>query len=432
MAPPEIKGFQLLSLFMKDISIVTGHLSKMMTSNYSSDHSTSCCQQGKPTARSNSWKHRYHSEDKNSVVYKTSILQNDTSTRTPVFKTKKSFRQPTASLSVGEDQERMKRNKCSKSLIELAAYPIENTGSKVCSGNTTVNFSSDSDLSPTCKPNTLEEYSKEINATTINKDSNSSSNQPDANNNKNYNEKEHNSKPTNVCTGSNINTDLSKAIDMTVTKTNDERISKDSSNKSPSLVTSNRNSTNFSKRNNTNLSSNINKETNNDTSTKTKRTNATITVNKEKPFKSQKSSNTICSNSLQTKIKEIQENTIGDAIQIKDEIQRFILKRTIRQSTTIKETISKTLKNITIDIDSAINIDKKIFPNKDYNELNNYIEEIKKQKQSFYFEFLNKEEIQICNSFYDSDYTTREELYFNNSKTPNIMMKTINKYSCYY
>ncbi|MBW0579568.1 hypothetical protein O181_119283 [Austropuccinia psidii MF-1] len=56
MAPPEIEAFQCLSLFMKDISIFTGHLSKMMTSNYSLSDSTSYCREKKPTAWSEAWK----------------------------------------------------------------------------------------------------------------------------------------------------------------------------------------------------------------------------------------------------------------------------------------------------------------------------------------------------------------------------------------
>ncbi|MBW0548454.1 hypothetical protein O181_088169 [Austropuccinia psidii MF-1] len=105
----------------------------------------------------------------------------------------------------------------------------------------------------------------------------------------------------------------------------------------------------------------------------------------EKTFNSKKSSNTICSSSLPTKIRETQENKIGNATKVKDEIQRFIVKRTIGQSKTLKEIISKTLKNITMDIDSEINIDNLFFPNQDYNELRIYIKEIKKGEESFHF-----------------------------------------------
>ncbi|MBW0552345.1 hypothetical protein O181_092060 [Austropuccinia psidii MF-1] len=196
-----LQAFNRMALLMKDITLITNHLSNIMTTKKSIDQSACRRQQGKPTACLNAWKHR-----------------------TPVFKTKKPFRRPTEALPVGEYQERMKHNKYSKTLTELAAYPINNTGSEVCSGNTTVNFSLDSDLSPTCKPNTLEEYSKEITVNSIKKDSNSSSNQPDTNNNKIYNEKEHNSKPMTICTVSNINTDLSKAIDMTITENNEKGI----------------------------------------------------------------------------------------------------------------------------------------------------------------------------------------------------------------
>ncbi|MBW0556888.1 hypothetical protein O181_096603 [Austropuccinia psidii MF-1] len=94
----------------------------------------------------------------------------------------KPFKQPTASLAVGYDQERMKHKECSKSPTELATDQKENTGSEVYSGNTTVNFSLDSDLSPAYKSNTLEEYSNSLasrglNANTSKKDRNSSANQ---------------------------------------------------------------------------------------------------------------------------------------------------------------------------------------------------------------------------------------------------------------
>ncbi|MBW0535957.1 hypothetical protein O181_075672 [Austropuccinia psidii MF-1] len=127
-----------------------------------------------------------------------------------------------------------------------------------------------------------------------------------------------------------------------------------------------------------------------------------------------------------------QEKNITDASKVENETQQFIARRRIKQPTLLKEAISKTLKNITMNIDSATNIDRLFFPNEDYNKLKIYIEEIKKHKKSFYFEFLNEEEIQICNNFYDSDYTTRKQIYFNNSKIQNIIMKIFNKYSCYY
>ncbi|MBW0508047.1 hypothetical protein O181_047762 [Austropuccinia psidii MF-1] len=89
---------------------------------------------------------------------------------------------------------------------------MENTGSEVCSGNTTVNCSLYSDLSPTSKPNTLEEYSKGTNTNTIKKGRNPSSNLPDTNIMKVYNKEEHNLKPTTIHTSSNINKSLSKTM----------------------------------------------------------------------------------------------------------------------------------------------------------------------------------------------------------------------------
>ncbi|MBW0481955.1 hypothetical protein O181_021670 [Austropuccinia psidii MF-1] len=63
MVPPEIEAFQHLSLFMKDISIVTGHLSKMMTSNYSFNYSTSCRRGRKPMTRLEAWKKDHSQEE---------------------------------------------------------------------------------------------------------------------------------------------------------------------------------------------------------------------------------------------------------------------------------------------------------------------------------------------------------------------------------
>ncbi|MBW0493288.1 hypothetical protein O181_033003 [Austropuccinia psidii MF-1] len=142
---------------------------------------------------------------------------------------------------------------------------MEDTGSKVSSGNRTVNFSSDSDLSPGSKPNTLEEYSsslasKRINEHTIKKDRNSSThiktiinninrlsstNQPDANSNAIYEMDEQNLKPDTSCISSDINENLNETIETTLTKTNNDGTSKDFSNRTSYLASSNRNTTNF-------------------------------------------------------------------------------------------------------------------------------------------------------------------------------------------
>ncbi|MBW0548860.1 hypothetical protein O181_088575 [Austropuccinia psidii MF-1] len=158
--------------------------------------------QGRPTACSNAWKHRYHSDNKKAVICRTNILQNDVGTSALIFK--KPLRQPTESLSVGDNQEKTQCSKRSKTLTELAVDCMENTCWEVCSGNTTVNCSLDSHLSPTSKPNTLEECNNGIKSNTIKKGSNPSSNLPDANTKNIYNKQEHNLKPTTIHTSSNI------------------------------------------------------------------------------------------------------------------------------------------------------------------------------------------------------------------------------------
>ncbi|MBW0550579.1 hypothetical protein O181_090294 [Austropuccinia psidii MF-1] len=191
MAPPETKALQCLSLFMKDLSIVTCHLSKIMTSNNSSSHFAFCCWGRKPTTHSESWK-KYCSQDKYCSYDSISLPPTaKIQSRSPKTANELSLRsmQPTGSQYISRNQERTQHIKCSKSLTEVAADHLDNTGSEVCSGNTTVKCSLDSDLSPTSKPNTLEEYSKGTNTNTIKKDKNPSSNLPDANSMKVYNKR---------------------------------------------------------------------------------------------------------------------------------------------------------------------------------------------------------------------------------------------------
>ncbi|MBW0581214.1 hypothetical protein O181_120929 [Austropuccinia psidii MF-1] len=128
---------------------------------------------------------------------------------------------------------------------------MENTGSEVCSGNTTVKLSLDSDLSAASKHNTLEEYCKGTNANTIEKGSNPSSNLLDANSKKIFNKEEHNLRPTTIHNSSNINKSLSKTMDSTVTKINYDIISKDFSNRSPYPLTAKRKTKDINPTNNT-------------------------------------------------------------------------------------------------------------------------------------------------------------------------------------
>ncbi|MBW0488092.1 hypothetical protein O181_027807 [Austropuccinia psidii MF-1] len=54
--------FHRMSLSFKDVSLVTGHLSKMMTSRYSFNHSTCPRRRRKPTTCSEGWKIRHFSD----------------------------------------------------------------------------------------------------------------------------------------------------------------------------------------------------------------------------------------------------------------------------------------------------------------------------------------------------------------------------------
>ncbi|MBW0495796.1 hypothetical protein O181_035511 [Austropuccinia psidii MF-1] len=116
---------------------------------------------------------------------------------------------------------------------------MENTGSEVFSGNTTVNFSLESILSPACKPNTLKDCSKEIDANTIKTKNNPgnnpkpkisnfvrplSSNQYETNTNKGYIKKGQMSRPNTSRASSRINEIELATIDTTINKNKEETI----------------------------------------------------------------------------------------------------------------------------------------------------------------------------------------------------------------
>ncbi|MBW0512435.1 hypothetical protein O181_052150 [Austropuccinia psidii MF-1] len=148
IAPHEIEAFQCLSLFMKDISIFTGHISKMMTSNYSLSHSTSCCWGRGPTARSEAWK-KDHLQGKSCSYDSLSLpptekIQSNSPKTTDELSSRST--QPKGSQYSSKNQEKTQCSKYSKSSTE--ADCMENTGSEVRSGNTTVKFSLESILSP--------------------------------------------------------------------------------------------------------------------------------------------------------------------------------------------------------------------------------------------------------------------------------------------
>ncbi|MBW0489334.1 hypothetical protein O181_029049 [Austropuccinia psidii MF-1] len=83
IAPHEIEAFQHLSLFIKDIRIVTCHQSKMMTSNYSLSHSTSCCRGRNPTAWPEAWKKGHPQDESCSYDYLSSPPTANAKSRIP-------------------------------------------------------------------------------------------------------------------------------------------------------------------------------------------------------------------------------------------------------------------------------------------------------------------------------------------------------------
>ncbi|MBW0489359.1 hypothetical protein O181_029074 [Austropuccinia psidii MF-1] len=190
---------------MKEMSNIIHNLSVMMKDNCRFNQYTPCRQHRKQTTRSTAWlncKHLSNSKTRGTDQKKNIInsanrnawlclnkkpMKNTVSEDTvsnadinssvntafiPSFHRfnlisyshshTKPFRQPKASLAVGYDQERMKHKEFSKSPTELAADRKDNPVSEAYSGNANVNFSSDSDLSPAYKSNTLEEYSNSL------------------------------------------------------------------------------------------------------------------------------------------------------------------------------------------------------------------------------------------------------------------------------
>ncbi|MBW0539720.1 hypothetical protein O181_079435 [Austropuccinia psidii MF-1] len=140
MAPPEIKAFQNLSLLMKDISIGTGHLSKMMTSNYSLKDSTSCCWGKEPTA----WK-KNHSQGESCSYDSLSLcptanIQSRSPRTTKDFNLK--FFRCTGSQSRGKDQKRIATKKKTEDTSNFIDNSVTNTASEYRSSNNIIKLSS--------------------------------------------------------------------------------------------------------------------------------------------------------------------------------------------------------------------------------------------------------------------------------------------------
>ncbi|MBW0575710.1 hypothetical protein O181_115425 [Austropuccinia psidii MF-1] len=267
IAPPEIEAFQRLSLFMKDISIVTGHLSKMMTSNYSLSHSTSRRRERKPTARSEAWKKDHFqgkSRSYDSLSFPPTANIKSRSPRTTKDFNFKSF-QRTGSQSDSKDQKgiatKQKMQDESNFKDELATNTAYRRTVKTFISNPDISTQSHSPygsgtLEASSVPKaicngtmikeiiTKEEYSnnfdiKSTNTNTITTNENPktqkrtttsnnrplSSNQPYTNNNEIYNIKEEKSRLNTSRTSSSINKMELVSRNLTMTENNEKAIS---------------------------------------------------------------------------------------------------------------------------------------------------------------------------------------------------------------
>ncbi|MBW0549768.1 hypothetical protein O181_089483 [Austropuccinia psidii MF-1] len=240
MGPPESKAFQRLSLLMKDISIVTSQLSKMMTSNYSLNDSTSHRRGKKPKAHSEAWK-KNHSQGEccsygSLSLRPTANLQSRSPRTTKDFNLK--FFRCTGSQSCGKEEKTMatKKKKYKSNFKDTLAT---NTSYRTASIPKAIDNST-----MTKEIITKEEYdthfdSKSTNANTIKANSNLSiqkrtktmndkrtlsSNQLDTNNNEIYNIKEEKSRPTTSRASSRIDEIKLATIDTTVNKNEETTI----------------------------------------------------------------------------------------------------------------------------------------------------------------------------------------------------------------
>ncbi|MBW0467443.1 hypothetical protein O181_007158 [Austropuccinia psidii MF-1] len=160
MDPTVFEAFKQMSLFFKGVSVVTGHLSKMMTSSYSFSHSTCLRLCRKPTTCSEGWK-LCHSSDSPKLDNKnpnnTSLLLHaNANSKAGSYSTNidcelNSIR-PSTTQHVSRNQviRLMKHKNCYKSNSEDNI--TTNTVSENKSGNTTINISSNTDYRIPFKP----------------------------------------------------------------------------------------------------------------------------------------------------------------------------------------------------------------------------------------------------------------------------------------
>ncbi|MBW0464843.1 hypothetical protein O181_004558 [Austropuccinia psidii MF-1] len=351
-----------------------------MTSNCSSEYSTSRRRGRKPTSRSEAWKKdhsQYESCSYDSLpLHPTANLQSRSPKTTKDFNLKL-FR-CTGSHSGGKAQKTIATKKKTQDTSKLIDDSATNTAYSVAFKP----FVPDPDINRqahfTYKSGSLQTSSALLPiATSIPAEKIVSRGEQS----KNCNDKNN---ASTIKTNSNISThirtttaNVNRPLSIIQPDTNIHEIYKTEKQNFKSITgstSSNPNKIEFSTLDAT-INKNKEEATTNTTINKNKEeatTNTTINKNKEEATINtaitEKEEETILNN-----IEDEHENNIANASKIQNEIQRFIAKKAIGQSTTLEETISKTLKNITIDIDSAINIDKLFFPNKDYNQLKIYI-----------------------------------------------------------
>ncbi|MBW0524889.1 hypothetical protein O181_064604 [Austropuccinia psidii MF-1] len=267
ITPHEIGAFQRMSFFMKDLSIFTGDLAKMMTSNYSFNYSRARCWGRKPTTRSEAWK-KDHFQGKpcsydNLSLQTIANIQSGSPRATKDFNFK-SF-QCTGSQLGDEDQKiitkrqkhlhksNIKDNLATNTAYSMALKPfVSDTGINrqsnfMYESGSLQNSSAPLPIAtsiPTKKNFSREEYSinfdsQKINSKTIEKDKNTSTNtkttisnvnrplscnQPDTNSNDIYNKEEQKVKLNTSRTSSSINKIEFETIDATDTENNEKRI----------------------------------------------------------------------------------------------------------------------------------------------------------------------------------------------------------------
>ncbi|MBW0539303.1 hypothetical protein O181_079018 [Austropuccinia psidii MF-1] len=388
MVPPEIEAFERMSLFMKDISIVTGHLSKMITSNYSFNYSTSRRRGRKPTTWLEAWRGD-HFQGKSCSYDSLSLSPTENlqskSPRTTKELNLKCFRHKCSQLS-DEDQKTVTTITKNQHKASFIDDPTTNTASEDNSRNNIINSSS----------NTADDPISMVSIT------NSSEN---------------------VRSGLFYNGRTSESGKPPIL--NDTLVQK-------TIITSKTSNVSCIDRTKTKAST---IKTKNDTSTKTKTTNTTITENKEETIDATATKNK--EETIDVTATKNKEETI-DATATKNEEETILIKlvnyieRKIKnQPISTKERVSTTLKKITTYIDNEEDIYYLL--NSDYHisRLSVSITKIL-QKEKLSEGILNRDEMIILEFFYNYSINNRNNFYHTDKNIQEIITKIQQTYTIYY